>query len=221
MGTLSEVTFYKHPMRGMTYLVGVDPATGSGEDYTTFVVLEFPSMDQVAEWRSNTTSSVVAYQMLKRLLRVYEKAGTTVYFTIENNGVGEGMISLFEADEMQPIQAEFVSETGQNRRGMTTTAKSKMKACLTLKEMVERDTVHIKSGMIVTEMKHFIRKGGTYTAKRGATDDLISGTLLALRILEEISSFDQDAYDKLYSKSYFTAAEDQYNDYDTGMPIVF
>lgn len=205
VAVIQDIIFFKHPRPNTVYIVGVDPATGAGNDYTAFSVFEHPSMEQAAEYRSNTTSSVSAYQALKRLLRVYEKAEATVFFSIENNGVGEAMISLYEADETPPETAEFVSETGQHRRGMTTTGKAKIKACLNFKEMLERDTIKIVSPTLVTELKHFIRKGGSYSAKSSATDDLISSSLIVLRILEEISSFDQDAYDKLYNASYYEA----------------
>lgn len=200
---ISDTVFWKQPLPGTTYLIGIDPATGSGNDFTTFVGFEFPSMEQVLEYRSNTMSSPFAYQELKRVLKVFEKVGATVYFSIENNGVGEGIISLYEADEAAPPSAEFVSENGKDRKGMNTNKKTKIRACLSMKEMIERSTIGIKSPMIVQELKHFIRAAGSYSAKLGATDDLVSGVMIAVRLVEELSSFDQEAYDKIYSKAYF------------------
>lgn len=211
IGTAGELVFYRHPLPNTTYLAGMDVATGSGSDFTTIVVYEFPSLEQVAEFRSNTMSSVTAYHMLKKMLRIYEKANSNVYYSVENNGVGEGIIALMEADEHPPQTAEFVSEEGQNRKGMTTTGKSKLKACMSLKEMVERNAITVNSKALVAEMKQFVRKGGSYAAKSGGTDDLISGTLIAIRLLESIASYDQEAYDKLYAHAY-TAPED----YDDG-----
>jgi hypothetical protein len=43
--------------RGKTYLVGVDPATGNGADYTAIEVFEFPSLTQIAELQMNTVRS--------------------------------------------------------------------------------------------------------------------------------------------------------------------
>lgn len=153
--------------------------------------------------------------MLKKIINVYEKIGAPIYFSVENNGVGEGIIALYEADEEPPETAEFISETGQNRKGMTTTGKSKMKACLLMKEMVERNAVTINSPLLLAEMKMFIRRSGSYSAKTGGTDDLISGSLIALRLLEEMSTYDQTAYDKLYAHAYGSqGAPDDYESYD-------
>jgi len=220
-GTISDIIFFKPPVQNGVYLVGVDPATGTGEDYSTFVVFDFPALEQVAEWRSNTMSSVQAYHILKRMLTMYEKVDATVYFSIENNGVGEGMISLYEADDNPPELAEFISENGAKRKGMTTTSKSKMKACVTIKELVERNGMKIRSRTLVEEMKQFVRRGGGYSAKTGGTDDLISACLIVTRLLEEVSAFDQDAYDKLYAHA-FLGEGDEYSDSDNNfMPDAF
>jgi len=196
---LREVHFWKKIESESTYLVGVDPSTGSGEDFSVITVFQFPNMEQVAEFRSNSMSPPHVYNVLKNVIRYIEKEGGQVYFSVENNGVGEGIISLYEADE-QPIEtAEFVSEPGATRRGMTTTAKSKMRACVNFKEMVEKGNLKLNSVMTLKELKMYVRKSGSYAAQIGGTDDSISAILIIMRILEEISSYDQNAYNKLYA----------------------
>ena len=202
VGKSGDIVFFKKPEPNNTYLLGVDPATGSGNDYTCFVAYEFPSMIQVAEYRSNTTSSVTAYQTLKRLLKIFERVKATVYYSVENNGVGEGILALMDADETPPETAELISDAGKKRQGMNTNKTTKIKACLNFKEMVERNSIHIKSHVMLREMKNFVRAAGSYAAKPGSTDDLISATLIVVRLLSEIATFDQDAYDKLYSYTY-------------------
>lgn len=219
VGTIGDVVFFKQPQQNGTYLVGVDPATGSGADYAAIQVFDFPSLEQVAEWRSNTMSSVMTYHQLKKVLALLEKVNANVYFSVENNGVGEAIIALYEADENPPETAEFVSETGQNRKGMTTTGKSKMSACLLMKEMIERAAMKVNSQITLAEMKMFTRKAGSYAAKVGGTDDNISACLIVLRLLSEISTYDQDAYDKLYAHAYKPV--DDYDENDYGMDFVF
>jgi hypothetical protein len=202
VGALGEVRFFQAPRGGVTYLVGIDPSSGNGNDFTDIEVYEFPSMVQVAQFRSNTASTVITYHILKKLLAYLEKTGSTVYFSVENNGLGEALIALYEQDDYPPAQSEFVSEAGQGRRGMATTGKSKIKGCFTLKEMVERGSLTVKSPITAQELKDFIRRGGTYGAKYGATDDSVMATIIVIRLLQEIASFDQDAYDSVYEHSY-------------------
>lgn len=213
-----DVVFYAMPNAGTTYLVGMDPSTGSGSDFTTILAYEFPSMTQVAEYRSNTASSVTGYHMLKKVLQIFSQANASVYFTVEANGVGEAILALMEADEHPIDTAEFISETGQRRKGMTTTGRTKLKGCLALKEMVERNNLHVKSKSLVFEMKNFVRKAGSYAAKVNATDDLVMATVLVVRMLEEIATYDQEAYDKMYSDAYGDTSS-EWDKEDDGMGV--
>lgn len=224
---IKDVVFFDHIKPEGTYLVGVDPATGSGEDYSVITVFEFPTMVQVAEYRSNTMSTNDMYAILKNLLLYLEHLNTTIYFSVENNGVGEGIIALYEADEQPPEKAEFVSETGKDKRGMYTTNKVKMRACVNLKEMLERRNLFIKSKVLLAELKSFTRRKGSYEAQLGSTDDCVSAMLIVIRLVEEIATYDQVAFDKLYtgdferwSASDYDGYDGDYNDYDDGLPIV-
>lgn len=200
---IKDVIFWYNIKPGGTYLVGVDPATGTGKDFTVIVIYEFPTMRQVAEYRSNTMSPNDSYKVLKNILFYLEEKGTMVYFSVENNGVGEGIISLFEADENSPTNSEFVSEEGKGKRGFYTSAKSKMKACVNFKEMFEKDNIKISSPILLAELKTFVRTRGSYDHLPGSTSDSIAATLIAIRLVEEIATYDQNAFDKLYSTTGF------------------
>lgn len=213
---IEDVVFWKDIRPGATYLVGVDPATGTGADFTVIVVYEFPTMKQVAEFRSNTMSPNGAYKVLKNLLLYLENRGTTVYFSVENNGVGEGVISLFEADENPPVNSEFVSEPGKDKRGFYTTSRTKMRACVNFKEMFEKNNLQITSPILLNELKKFVRKRTSYDHQPGSTSDCISATLVVIRIVEEIATYEQTAFDKLYSTDDFTPWNVQEEKYDEG-----
>ena len=209
--------------RGKTYLMGIDPATGIGSDFSVIEIFEFPSLTQVMEFRSNTTASAQLYLTIKHLLKMAGKVQATVYFSVENNGVGEGIIALYHADEDSPETGEFVSEEGKNRLGFTTLNKSKMKASLNFKGLVERNKLKIQSAMLLKEMKNYIRKGQSFEANIGATDDCISACLIVCRLLEEIATYEQAAYDTLYSideSEYFSGGEEEYDPNDTGLPMI-
>jgi len=225
MRVIKDVVFYDDIKRGMTYLIGVDPATGSGEDYSVITIFEFPSLRQVGEYRSNTMSTNGLYGTLRNILALLEKMNTTVYFSVENNGVGEGVIALYEADLLPPENAVFVSEDGKSKRGMTSTARSKMRACVNLKELIEKGSLHVQSRILFAELKAYVRNKGAYAAQSGSTDDCISAVLVVCRLIEEISTFEQAAFDKLYAGEYdeWTGEEigGEYDDGDSGMPISF
>ena len=186
--TVNDVVLFENIKPMSTYLLGVDPATGSGEDFSVITIFEFPSMVQVGEYRSNTMSTNDLYGVMKNVLKHIESRGASVYFSIENNGVGQGLIALYEADENPLEIAEFISEEGKKKLGITTTARSKMRACVNLKELLEKGNMHISSIILLSELKSYIRSRGAYAAQIGATDDCIAATLIVLRLVEEIST---------------------------------
>lgn len=222
--SLKGISLWDDIKKGI-YLIGVDPATGSGEDFSVIQLYSFPDLVQVAEFRSNTMSTNELYAILKNLIKFVESKGGEVFFSVENNGVGEGVMALYDADEHPPENAELVDDGGKNRRGMTTSNKSKMRACVDFKEMIEKGNIVIKSQIMLSEMKTFVRAKGSYAAQRGSTDDCISAALIVTRVVAELSDFDDDAFQKLYGKQ----AEDWRNEegdwetdgYDEGLPIVF
>ncbi|QDJ96427.1 terminase large subunit [Xanthomonas phage Xoo-sp13] len=191
--------FFKKLDKSATYIVGVDPATGSGDDYSVIQVFEFPSLIQVMEYRSNSMSSPVMYTQFKNIIKFLEIFTKEVYFSIENNGVGQGMLSLYENDENPPMYATMVSDSGAKRIGINTNQGKKIKAALKFKELFERGLVTVNSDMLFHEMKNYVRREGSYAANPGATDDCIAACLIIFHILEELASYDDRAYVKMYS----------------------
>jgi len=211
------VTWFDKFKQNGTYLMGVDPSSGSGKDYSVIQVFEFPTLMQVAEFRSNNASSPQLYSMIKYILKQVSKADATCYFSVENNGVGEGVIALYQNDENLEESGNFISEDGRARLGMVTTSRSKLKACLNLKSLLEGGKMSIKSRMLVKELKTYATKGGAYEALPGSTDDLIAATLIVVRLLAEIAMYEQQAHDTLYEYSTVSDQNDnQEYDYTNG-----
>jgi len=231
---VSGHVFWKKIDPTKTYIVGVDPSTGSGNDFNVIQVFEFPSMIQVLEYRTNSMSSPVVYTQLKNILKFLEQFTKEVYFSVENNGVGHGIISLYEADENPPVHAHMISEVGAKRLGVTTTAPTKIKSALKFKELFERNLMTIYSDYTFHEMKNYVRREGAYAANPGATDDCISAILIMFRVLEEMSTYDENAYVKLYTvgaeiemegKWDYTdedkvSMEDKYDENEMPMPFI-
>jgi len=214
--TTNDVNFFDAIKSTSTYLVGIDPSSGNGEDFSVIEIFEFPSLIQVGEYRSNTMSTSKLYTVMKNILRYLEDHAKQVFFSIENNGVGNGLISLYESDEDPLIHAEFVSETGKDKLGFTTTSKSKMQTCVSFKELLERGHMQVRSLHLLAEMKSYVRYAGAYAAQAGATDDAISACLVMIRIIEEIASYEQDAYDKLYCTNVETWSDQDWDGYEGG-----
>ncbi len=215
------IQFWEPLKPNKIYMVGVDPSTGSGGDYSVIQIYSFPELNQVGMYRSNTMSSPELYIILKDILTAVEKAGSKSYFSIENNGVGEGIISMYRADERPPMTADFISEGGK-RLGFTTTNRSKLIACILLKDMIEKDSMAVNSPQFLSELKSFVKKNQNYAAQFGSTDDCITAVMVVLRIMESIVSYDQSAFEKMFSERSRKAASHLKNNHgDINEPLPY
>jgi len=218
----NNIVFWDKIKKGQTYIIAIDPATGSGRDFTVIELFHFPSLVQIGEFRQNTMDSNRVYSVLKWLFRECAASQAEVFFSIENNGVGEGVIALFNNDDEDVDNVFFISESGKTRQGMVTGPKTKMKSCVEFKNLLEKNQFKLNSSVLIKEIKTYIRKGAGYEAQRGSTDDCVSACLIATRIINEMTSYNQDAFDKLYS--YDTDGyldDDSYDDTYEPDPIIF
>lgn len=192
-----KFNFYKKLQKDGCYLVGVDPNTGSGRDNGCIQVFEFPSMEQVLEYATNTLSPQVMYTELKSILNFLNHATSEVYFSVENNGVGVGILAAYEGDENPPT-AQLISHG--KLPGVNSNIKTKLKACIQFKEAFERGKITINSIDLIKELKSFVRvSGGTYSAQTGSTDDRVMGCIIIFYIIQEMSRANGHAYDMVYT----------------------
>lgn len=185
--------------RNKTYLVSLDPATGSGNDFSVIEVFEFPSMKQIAELRMNDLIPALIYARLKwvltKLLQKRNGGSAQVYWTFERNGVGEAISALYWADDKQVEEAELYSDH-ITKFGVHTTESNKIQNCLLLKRMIERVSggFDIRSQNLLNELKQFASKGKSYAGKPGMTDDCVMACVGIVRLLTYISGSDDRAF---------------------------
>ena len=197
--TVGDLVFFKKINRDMTYLVGVDVSSGNGNDFSVITVVEFPTMEQVLEFRSNKLSERFLYARLKNILLFLQQNCEEVYFSIENNGLGASMLALYEFDTNPPKSAYLISEENNSRLGLAMSEATKRRAALKFKNMIESRTYKFYSLALLEEMKSYTRQGATYKAEAGATDDSIAAHLIIMRIIEEMAEYNHHAYDKIYN----------------------
>lgn len=201
-----QVRWYKKPEQGKVYIVGLDPSLGTGGDPAAIQVLELPSMKQIAEWQHNKTSVQTQVKIMSEITKTLAEATKSindVYYSVENNTLGEAALVAISEYGEENIKGIFLSEpkkAGTNRtyrKGFTTTNKSKLSACAKLKNLIETRKLHIASKALVSELKTFVASGSGYAAKIGETDDLIMALLLTVRMAVFLREFDPNLDDKL------------------------
>jgi hypothetical protein len=218
---MGQTRWYKKPTSDNTYCVSLDPSMGTGGNYAAIQVIELPTYRQVAEWQHNTTAIPGQIRILADICRYIEsetKNPTGIYWSVENNGIGEAALIVINDFGEENIPGLFVSEPIRKghvrkfRKGFNTTHSAKITACSRLKTMIENDKLEVNSKPLISELKNFIATGSSYQAKSGQADDLISAALLAIRMMDVLKDWDPRVYNTFNQT-------DNFEDYDPPMPI--
>jgi hypothetical protein len=205
---MGEVRWYKKPVAGLTYIASLDPSLGTGGDYGAIQVFELPSFEQVAEWHHNVTPVQQQVKILRDILKyIQEEIGeenyNQIYWSVENNTVGESALVVIENLGEETFPGLFLSEPLRKghvkkfRKGFNTTFGNKISACAKMKYMIEEDKMKIHSRPLLSELKGFIAAGTTYKAKVGLHDDLVSSLLLIVRMSVILAEWDPSVFEYL------------------------
>lgn len=189
---MGQVRWFKQPEKGRIYVVALDPSLGTGGDPAAIQVYDATTTTQIAEWKHNKTdipNQIKLIAEINKHIAETTKEPNNIYYSIENNSIGEAaLLSLNEYGEAN-IPGIFISEPGKKRKGFNTSNKPKLAACAKFKSLLESKKMTVHSRALITELKAFVASGGSYAAKAGETDDLIMSSLLAVRIMQQLADF--------------------------------
>jgi hypothetical protein len=166
-------------------------------------------MEQVAEWRHNLTPIQAQVKHMREILRYIheraeEKGGSPqIYYSVENNTLGEAALIVINDLGEENFHGLFLSEPMRKghvrkfRKGFNTTHRTKITSCSQLKHMLETQKMVLKSKPLISELKTFVAHGVGFGAKTGEHDDLVSATLLIMRMANVLSDWDPQIYEKM------------------------
>ena len=206
---MGQARWYKRIKTHSSYIVALDPSLGTGGDPAAIQILEIPSFEQVAEWQHNLTTIQGQVRILRDLCNYINdecaKHGSqaNIYYSVENNAVGEAALVAIDELGEQSIPGLFLSEPIKKghirrfRKGFNTTHSSKIAICAKLKHLIESDRLKLFSKPLISELKTYVAKGISFEGKVGSHDDLVSSLLLALRMIIMLQEWDPAIYDKM------------------------
>ena len=223
---MGQTRWYKQPDPNSIFVVALDPSSGTGGDNAAIQVLELSSMTQIAEWCHNKTPVEGQMKaMLDIMMYLKECKCDQIYWTVENNTIGEAALVVIRDTGEETFPGDFLHEPKKiqgkkGRKGFHTTHKSKIEGCLFLKRLVEQDKIKLRSKMLISELKNFVSRANSFAAKPGEYDDLVMSLVIAVRMIQYIGTFEEQIYDQVNSglgADGFT--DDDYDDSDGPMPI--
>ena len=199
-----QIRWYKQPEKGYKYVVALDPSLGTGGDPAAIQVLELPTMKQVAEWQHNKTDVRGQVRIMSEITKYISDIivdQTAVYYSVENNTLGEAALVCISEISEENIRGIFLSEPKKSvmggggrtyRKGFNTNNKTKLAACAKLKSLIETKKMKIASKNLITELKGFVALAAGFAAKPGETDDLVTSMLVAVRMAQVLQNWDSD-----------------------------
>lgn len=222
---MGQSRWYKNPVPDGVYLVALDPCLGTGGNSAGIQVFELPSFEQVAEWHHNETPIQGQIKILRDILKyiasvIGEENSNSIYWSLENNTVGEaGLVCIKDIGE-ENFPGMLISEPVKRghirkfRQGFNTTHKNKISAAARFKFLIESGKMKINSKALISELKSYIASGVSFRAKSGSEDDLISATLLIIRMSQLLADWDPRIFNAVS-----TFDSEEHEDYELPMPI--
>jgi len=196
-----QVRWYQEPKPGMIYTVALDPSLGTGGDYAAIQIFEANTTTQIGEWKHNKSTIPTQIRILADIVKyISEKChdANNVYYSVENNTIGEAALISIEEYGESNISGVFLSEPkrakikGRRRKGFNTNTSNKTASCSKLKTLVESDKMVVKSKSLISEFKNFVALGVSFSAKPGEHDDLVMAVVLTVRMLQVLKNYHKE-----------------------------
>jgi len=173
---------WEKPIDGVRYVVGVDPAKGTGEHDAGIQIFRINSvmpieMTQVATFQDNMTDVYELSQIIHRLSIYYNNA----HILCENNGEGSAIISQL----WWHWENENLVNTGVKTAnlGIRSNKNTKPKAVLLMKKLIEDGSVELKDRETIEQLGSYIEEEGKFFGK-DKPDDLVDAVFWACYLFE-------------------------------------
>ena len=174
---------YENPIKDKTYVCTVDVARGVSKDYSAFVIMDVTQMPFkiVAKFRNNEIRPLLFPHTIEKVCKAYNHAHVLVETNDLGQQIAESLQFELEYDNLlmttQRGRAGQILGAGFSGRGsgfgVKMTKQIKKIGCANIKTLIESDKVFINDFNIIEEMSTFIRKGQSWQADDGSTDDLM------------------------------------------------
>jgi len=174
---------YEDPVKGKTYTITVDVARGVSRDYSAFIVMDVSQMpfNVVAKYRNNDIKPLLFPHTIDQVAKAYNHA----HVLVETNDLGQQIAEAlqFELEYDNLLMTTNRGRSGQilgagfsgrgSGFGVKMTKQIKKIGCANIKTLIESDKIHINDFNIVEEMSTFVKRGQSWQAEEGNTDDLM------------------------------------------------
>jgi hypothetical protein len=176
------LAIYEKAIPEHNYIITVDVARGTSNDYSAFIVVDTTTMPYkvVARYRNNEIKPIIFPNIIIDVAKNYNNG----YILCEVNDIGGQVADIIQFDLeyenllMAAMRGRAGQQLGQGFSGKKTQLGVKMSSavkqvgCSNLKALIEEDKLLIPDYETIAELTTFIVKGQSFAAEDGCNDDL-------------------------------------------------
>jgi hypothetical protein len=161
---------WNDPMPNRDYGVTVDVATGTGGDYSTILIFDLETNEQVAEYKNNKVNLEDFKFIIESIVNYYNQAK----LCIERNSMGSPLCSYF----YDTLQYENIYIHKKNKHlylpGLPVSAGNRGNILASMQTMMIKEGLTLKSVRLINELRNFgFTPNGQLKGMNGAHDDLV------------------------------------------------
>jgi len=175
---------WKEPMIGHEYIIGCDCAEGVGKDgdNSCFEIIDATSLEQVAEFYSNSVPPNVFAQIINQIGLYYN----TATLVVENNAIGGAVLNSLSND-MGYEAIYYESKKTLTKLGIKMSPSNRPIFLEAMQNRLMNGSVKVNSIRLINELKTFIYSPQKKRAEaiKGKHDDAIMALCLALYVRDE------------------------------------
>jgi len=184
-GNRGALWMWKEPVDGHEYIIGADCAEGQGEnnDNSCFQIIDTATLEQVAEFYSNTVEPHVYAQILNEVGIYYNNA----MIAVENMGPGGAVLSNLQ-HQLYYENLYYENTKGQQKPGLKINQVSRPLYLESLQNRLTNETIRVNSIRFVNELGTFEYNPVTKKAQaqKGKHDDSIMSMCIALFVRDSM-----------------------------------
>jgi len=177
--TADAINIIEEPRKEATYAIGIDVATGCGQDYSAIVVLDKVTWRQVAIWSSNTTAVPATADMVEHLSAMYHNA----LCLVEENNIGYALLLELRNRGFNKLWQHPTTGKDWNTNG-----KTKWMMFEELKEALASGAISQLDIATYQQLKQFVinSKGNIDIAHKNGHGDSVIALALAVQCLKAV-----------------------------------
>ncbi len=200
-GNSGQVWIWEEPEEGHEYIASVDVARGDGADYSTMIIVDFTTMEQVMEYQGKIPPDLLAeiaydYGMRYNAYMVVDIIGvgvTTVLKLVEMKYPNLHYDKVRTSAFIKKSDYTTYAKNNLNNLGHYTKDNKlpgfnvngvRLQLISNLEQKVRLNEITIRSKRLCMEMKTFVYKNGKPDHMEGYHDDLLMSLGMILWIME-------------------------------------